>query len=253
MTGFARREASGPWGQLTCELRSVNHRYLEPGFRLPEELRGLEGELRQTLAKLLRRGKVDCTVHLRSAREAERELRIDEAALAQVLERVGDITGRVPGNELGNAIGVALGTIKVQINPMDVLRWPGVLQDSAPDTDALAAALRSLFADTARDLAAAREREGVRLREFVLQRLDGLAALLAAGRARAPEMRERLRTRLQTRLAELGATVDATRFEQEVALLLQRADVDEELDRLDAHLGEIRRVVDGDEAAGRRL
>ena len=70
MTGFARREASGPWGQLTCELRSVNHRYLEPGFRLPEELRGLEGELRQTLAKLLRRGKVDCTVHLRSAREA---------------------------------------------------------------------------------------------------------------------------------------------------------------------------------------
>ena len=245
MTGFARREASGPWGQLTCELRSVNHRYLEPGFRLPEELRGLEGELRQTLAKLLRRGKVDCTVHLRSAREAERELRVDEAALTRVLERVGDIAGRVPG--------VAIGTTNVQVDPIDVLRWPGVLQDSAPDTDALAAALRALFADTARDLAAAREREGLRLREFVLQRVDGLAALLTAGRARAPEMRERLRTRLQTRLAELGATVDATRFEQEVALLLQRADVDEELDRLDAHLGEIRRVVDGDEAAGRRL
>ena len=253
MTGFARREASGPWGQLTCELRSVNHRYLEPGFRLPEELRGLEGELRQTLAKHLRRGKVDCTVHLRSAREAERELRVDEAALARVLDRVGGIAGRIPGNGIGDTLGAALGIIKVQIDPMDVLRWPGVLQDSAPDTDALAVALRSLFSDTARDLAAAREREGARLREFVLQRLDALAALVATARTRAPELRERLRTRLQTRLAELGATVDAARFEQEVVLLLQRADVDEELDRLDAHLGEIRRVVDGDEAAGRRL
>jgi uncharacterized protein (TIGR00255 family) len=240
MTGFARREASGPWGQLTCELRSVNHRYLEPGFRLPEELRGLEGELRQLLAKQLRRGKVDCTLHLRAAREAERELRVDEATLKRVLERARDIASRAGGTA-------------VSLDPMDVLRWPGVLQDSAPDTDALAAACRALFTDTTRELAAAREREGTRLREFVLQRVDGLATLLAAGRARAPEMRERLRTRLQTRLTELGATVDATRFEQEVALLLQRADVDEELDRLDAHLAEIRRVVDGEEAAGRRL
>ena len=240
MTGFARREASGPWGQLTCELRSVNHRYLEPGFRLPEELRGLEGELRQTLAKLLRRGKVDCSVHLRSAREAERELRLDETALVRVLERAREVASRAGGSSMS-------------LDPLDVLRWPGVLQDSPPDTDALAAALRALFADTARDLVAAREREGGRLREFVLQRLDALGALVTTARTRAPELRERLRTRLQTRLTELGATVDAARFEQEVVLLLQRADVDEELDRLDAHLGEIRRVVDGDEAAGRRL
>jgi uncharacterized protein (TIGR00255 family) len=150
-------------------------------------------------------------------------------------------------------LGVVFGSTKAQIDPLDVLRWPGVLQDSAPDTDALAGALRALFTETVRELAAARAREGTRLREFVLQRLDGLTALVMAGRTRAPEMRERLRTRLQARLAELGATVDPARFEQEVALLLQRADVDEELDRLDAHLGEIRRVVDGDEAAGRRL
>ena len=120
MTGFARREASGPWGQLTCELRSVNHRYLEPGFRLPEELRGLEGELRQTLAKLLRRGKVDCTVHLRGAREAERELRVDEDALARVLKRVGEVADRMPG------LGVVLGSTKVQVDPLDVLRWPEI-------------------------------------------------------------------------------------------------------------------------------
>ena len=245
MTGFARRETSGPWGQLTCEVRSVNHRYLEPGFRLPEELRGLEGELRQTLPKLLRRGKVDCTVHLRATREAERELQVDEATLARVLERVGNIAGRVPG--------VAFGTTGVQVNPMDVLRWPGVLQDSAPDNDALTAAARALFTDSVRELVAMRAREGERLRDLVLQRCEALVGLIDAARTQLPELRDRARQRLQTRLAELGATVDATRFEQEVALLLQRADVDEELDRLDAHLAEIRRVLDGEEAGGRRL
>ncbi len=249
MTGFARRETSGPWGQLTCEVRSVNHRYLEPGFRLPEELRGLEGELRQTLPKLLRRGKVDCTVHLRATREAERELQVDEATLARVLERVADIADRASGAGLSTALGIT----KVQINPMDVLRWPGVLQDSAPDNDALTAAARALFTDSVRELVAMRAREGERLRDLVLQRCEALVGLIDAARTQLPELRDRARQRLQTRLAELGATVETTRFEQEVALLLQRADVDEELDRLDAHLAEIRRVLDGEEAGGRRL
>lgn len=240
MTGFARREASGPWGQLTCEVRSVNHRYLEPGFRLPEELRGLEGELRQTLPKLLRRGKVDCTVHLRATREAERELQVDEATLKRVLERVRDIASRAGGTA-------------VSLDPIDVLRWPGVLQDSAPDNDALAAATRALFKDSVHELVAMRAREGERLRELVLQRCEALVGLIGSARAQLPELLDRAHHRLQTRLVELGATVEATRFEQEVALLLQRADVDEELDRLDAHLAEIRRVLDGEEAGGRRL
>ena len=240
MTGFARRETSGPWGQLTCEVRSVNHRYLEPGFRLPEELRGLEGELRQTLPKLLRRGKVDCSVHLRATREAERELQVDEATLKRVLERVRDIASRAGGTA-------------VSLDPIDVLRWPGVLQDSAPDNDALAAATRALFKDSVHELVAMRAREGERLRELVLQRCEALVGLIGSARAQLPELRDRAHHRLQARLAELGATVEATRFEQEVALLLQRADVDEELDRLDAHLAEIRRVLDGEEAGGRRL
>ena len=240
MTGFARRETSGPWGQLTCEVRSVNHRYLEPGFRLPEELRGLEGELRQTLPKLLRRGKVDCTVHLRATREAERELQVDEATLKRVLERVRDIASRAGGTA-------------VSLDPIDVLRWPGVLQDSAPDNDALATATRALFKDSVHELVAMRAREGERLRELVLQRCEALVGLIGSARAQLPELRDRAHHRLQARLAELGTTVEATRFEQEVALLLQRADVDEELDRLDAHLAEIRRVLDGEEAGGRRL
>jgi len=244
MTGFARREASGPFGELTCELRSVNHRYLEPGFRLPEELRSLEGELRQLLGRELRRGKLDCTIHLRGAHRAERDLRIDEAALARLLERAGEIAERVPGDGFG---------IAVRLDPLEVLRWPGVLKDDAPDTDSLQAACRALFLDTVRELAAARLREGQRLRELIVQRCASLAALVSGLRARMPELRERLRSRLQERLAELGTSVDAARFEQELVLLLQRADVDEDRYRLDGQTTEIRRVIDADEAAGRRL
>ena len=162
---------------------------------------------------------------------------------------MADIADRASGAGLSTALGIT----KVQINPMDVLRWPGVLQDSAPDNDALTAAARALFTDSVRELVAMRAREGERLRDLVLQRCEALVGLIDAARTQLPELRDRARQRLQTRLVELGATVDATRFEQEVALLLQRADVDEELDRLDAHLAEIRRVLDGEEAGGRRL
>jgi uncharacterized protein (TIGR00255 family) len=247
MTGFARRQAGGDFGELTCELRSVNHRYLEPGFRLPEELRAIESELRQTLARELRRGKLDCTIHLRGSHQAERELRIDKAALDKLLERTGEIAKLVPSH-----VGIGLSAAS-RIDLLDVLRWPGVLKDDAPDSESLQGACRALFLDTVRDLAAARQREGQRLRELIEQRCTGLAALVGGLRARMPELRERLRTRLQERVTELGTTVDASRFEQEVVLLLQRADVDEELDRLEGHIVEIRRVIDADEAAGRRL
>jgi uncharacterized protein (TIGR00255 family) len=248
MTGFARREVSGPFGELTCELRSVNHRYLEPGFRLPEELRSLEGELRPRLAKELKRGKLDCTIHLRGSHQAERELRVDEATLQRLLKRTQEIAARLPG---GTLFGALLGTARV--DPLEVLRWPGVLRDNAPDTESLQGACRALFQETIKEMVAARRREGQRLRELIDQRCGSLAELVASLRARAPELQTRLRNRLQERLAELGTAVDAGRFEQEVALLLQRADVDEELDRLDGHIVEIRRVIEGDEAAGRRL
>ena len=244
MTGFARREASGPYGDLTCEMRSVNHRYLEPGFRLPEELRSLEGELRQILARELRRGKLDCTIHLRGAHQAERELRIDKAVLERLLAAVEEIGSKVPGDGLG---------VGVRVDPLDILRWPGVLKDDAPDTESLQGACRALFLETVRELAAARGREGQRLRELIVQRCDALAVIVTDLRTRMPELRARLRTRLQERVTELGTTVDAERFEQGLVLILQRADVDEELDRLDGHITEIRRIIDGTEAAGRRL
>jgi uncharacterized protein (TIGR00255 family) len=238
MTGFARRELAGAWGSLTCELRSVNHRYLEPGFRLPEELRPLESDLRQLLSKSLKRGKVDCTVHLRGAQAAERELRVDPGALARVAAAVRQVTSSVPGST---------------VDAVEILRWPGVIEAANPDSEALLVAGRTLFQQTLDDLGAMRAREGKRLGELIEQRCAALLGLVAQVRTRLPEIQTRIRTRLHERVAELMATIDRERVEQEVVLQLQRIDVAEELDRLGGHIEETRRVMTGGEAAGRRL
>ena len=239
MTGFARREVSGPWGSLVCELRSVNHRFLEAGFRLPDELRAVEGELRQRLAKELRRGKVDCVMTYRRAQAAQSGLEIDPLALEQLVARV---------REVASSLGE-----RHTVNVLDILRWPGVLRDDSEGGERLLAAVHGVFASALEDLAAARGREGVRLRELLEQRCSSLEELVTRVRARLPEVHARVRARLDERLAELQANIDKDRLEQELALLLQRLDVDEELDRVVGHITEIRHVVDGNEAAGRRL
>ena len=238
MTGFARRELTGPFGSLACELRSVNHRYLEPGFRLPEELRPLESELRQLLAKHLKRGKVDCTVHLRSVQAAERELRIDAAALSRVATAVNQVMVAVPG---------------ATADAVEVLRWPGVVETTSEGGEALLDAGRALFQQTLEDLGEMRLREGKRLGELIEQRCAGLAEIVTQVRARLPEIQTRVRTRLHERVAELLVNVDRDRVEQEIVLQLQRLDVAEELDRLTGHIEETRRVMAAREAAGRRL
>ena len=239
MTGFARREASGPWGSLVCELRSVNHRFLESGFRLPEELRSAETELRQTLARELKRGKVDCTLTYRAARESELALNIDSAALERVLARIREVSSALPERQT--------------VNVVDVLRWPGVIRDEGAAGEDLLAAAIQLFKTTVTELAATRAREGARLRELIEQRCTALEALVSQVRARLPEVQARIRARLIERLAELKAQIDQERLEQELAILLQRLDVEEEMDRLTGHVAEIRRVVSGNEPAGRRL
>jgi uncharacterized protein (TIGR00255 family) len=216
----------------------VNHRYLEPGFRLPEELRPLESDLRQLLSRNFKRGKIDCTMHLRSSLGPERELRIDAAALARVAAAIGQVSRELPG---------------ATVDAVEVLRWPGVVETTAPDAEALLAAARSLFQQTLDELGAMRLREGKRLGELIEQRCAGLAALVVQVRGRLPEIQARVRTRLHERVAELLASVDRDRIEQELVMQLQRLDVAEELDRLTGHIEETRRVMGGGEAAGRRL
>jgi uncharacterized protein (TIGR00255 family) len=239
MTGFARRESEGPWGTLACELRSVNHRYLEPGFRLPEELRATEGELRALLARELKRGKVDCTLHFRAAQGAERELTLDSETLDRLVERIHQVATRLP---VGHTVDV-----------LEVLRWPGVIRNDESGVESLIEAARQLFTAALQDLAAARAREGERLRVLIAQRCANLADLVAQVRTRVPEINARVRARLEERLIELGGQVDRDRVEQEIVMLLQRLDVSEELDRLVGHIEEARRVMAGSDAAGRRL
>jgi uncharacterized protein (TIGR00255 family) len=238
MTGFARREVSGPWGTLVCEIRSVNHRFLEAGFRLPDELRQTESELRQRLAKEVKRGKVDCSMSYRRLQGADSALEVDAQALERLTARVRDVAKLLPDHT---------------VNVLDILRWPGILRDDTNVGDDLLVTARTLFDETVEDLVGARAREGLRLRELLEQRCAALETLVAQVRRRLPEVQARIRAKLNERLAELQANIDRDRLEQELALMLQRLDVDEELDRLSGHIVEIRRIINGNEAAGRRL
>ena len=237
MTGFARRESSGSWGSLVCELRSVNHRFLEAGFRLPEELRAAEGELRQRLTQDVRRGKLDCTISYRPAQTAA-SLEVDALALERLTARIGELSRAYPA-----------GTV----NLLEVLRWPGILKDQSVAGEELLTAAREVFDAAVTDLCAARAREGHKLREILEQRCTALEALVRQVQGRLPEIQARLTGKMRERIKELAAGAEPDRLEQEVALLLQRLDVDEELERLSGHITEVRRVLAGHEPAGRRL
>jgi uncharacterized protein (TIGR00255 family) len=239
MTGFARREVASPFGSLVCELRSVNHRFLDATLRMPDSCRGIEPELRQALSRTLKRGKVDGTVSLRGGDTAAGGLEIDEAALERVLERLRVLSDAVRR--------------PAQLDLIELLRFPGVLRQDAVDSDAVYEQVRELFSATLADLAAARLREGERLSVLIEQRCGLLTDLIALIRAHLPEARAALRQRFDERLAELTVAADQDRIEQEILLLLQRSDIAEELDRLEGHIEETLRTLQGDEPAGRRL
>jgi uncharacterized protein (TIGR00255 family) len=243
MTGFARSETQVPAGTLVCELRSVNHRFLEAAIRLPEELRSLEGEFRAQLQKELRRGKVDGIFTYRGTAEAERSLTLDRSLvdrLAPLLGELAAVSQKTPG-------------VQLQVNLADLLRFPGVLREASTDPEALTQAARVLFAKALADLKSMRASEGSRLKALIEVRCGNLEGLVADVRARLPEVRAAIRARFAERLAELSLAVDAERLEQEIALIVQRMDVDEELDRLNGHIAETRKVIASPEAAGRRL
>jgi uncharacterized protein (TIGR00255 family) len=240
MTGFARRERQGPWGTLTCELRSVNHRYLELSLRLPEDLRGLENDARQLVSGALRRGKVDAGVYLRGAPAGGGALDLNRALIDQLVAGAGEVKA-IAGGTAGT------------LDPLDVLRWPGVIRDVERDVTPIATAAMELLRDTVADLNDARAREGARIRDMLAQRCEALRESVATVRARLPDVAARIRARVLERVAQLGTTVDSERLEQEIALLAYKMDVEEELDRLGSHLTETLQVLDSKEPAGRRL
>jgi uncharacterized protein (TIGR00255 family) len=238
MTGFARRERQFPWGSLAWELKTVNHRFLEMGFRLPEEFRAGEADFRQSVAASVRRGKVECSLHFRPA------------VLAGALEVDAELLASL--NERAKAIAAQAGPA-ARINALDLLRWPGVIRDASRDQAPMIAAAQGLLAEALTELARFRDSEGGRLRDALEQRCGGLVEFAARVADRLPEVRARMRTKLLERIAQLTSDVDHDRLEQELAILAQRLDVDEEIDRLRGHVAEVRKTFKGEEPAGRRL
>ena len=237
MTAFASGERATQWGTLGCELRSVNHRFLEIGVRLHDDLRALEPALRERIAARIGRGKLDLTLRLR-APEGGTALNLDPVRLRELGELAIDLSARFPG----------LHTEFAQL-----LQLPGVLQAPATDATALQAQALELLDGVLDEFIAAREREGAKLAAVIGARVEAIAAIAVQVRGLMPEIRAGQRARLEARLAELAQPADPGRLEQELVIWLQKLDVDEELDRLDTHVAEARRVLGLREAVGRRL
>ncbi|SDP59783.1 YicC/YloC family endoribonuclease [Ectopseudomonas guguanensis] len=238
MTAFARSEQATAHGTLSWELRSVNHRYLEPHLRLPEAFRDLEGAVREALRQGLSRGKVECT--LRFAEEsAGKPLQVDADRARQLIAAAEQVA--------------ALIQQPAPLNPLEVLAWPGVLVADSADPQALNAAALKLFDQALGELKAGRAREGAELAKLLNERLDSILEEVAALRELVPQMLAGQRQKIETRFAEMQAELDPQRLEQELVLLAQKSDVAEELDRLSTHVSEVRRVLKAGGAAGRRM
>jgi uncharacterized protein (TIGR00255 family) len=239
MTAFARREGETPWGVLVWELRTVNHRYLEISPRLPEDFRVLESQVRDRISAALQRGKVDCQLRFQSLAQQSPDFALNKELISRLVTATAEVDRMLDQ--------------PAAVNALDILRWPGVIQAPQPDYEQLAAAALKILDEALAELSATRAREGAKLKELILQRCQGVAAQAAAAGQRLPEVRARLREKLTARLAEVKAELDPMRIEQEMVLLAQRLDVEEELDRLAAHLAEVKRILNQPGPAGRRL
>lgn len=238
MTAFAASERAATGGSLSCELRAVNHRYLELSVRLPEELRTIETTLRERVAAKISRGKVDLGIRYRPAAASVGELKVNERLLAQLAELGQATAARFPS---------------LQVNLTQLLQFPGVLEVAELDQAGLQAEALALFDATAAEFVAARAREGEKLAVVMRERLDGIERIVGQIRRWLPDIRAALRAKLENKLADLKLPLEPGRLEQEVVLNLQKIDVDEELDRLTSHVAEARRVLALPEAVGRRL
>lgn len=237
MTAFAAGERNTPWGTLGCELRAVNHRFLELGVRLPDDLRAVEPAMRERISARISRGKLDLSLRLRSG-DSEDTLQLNPTRVAHLAAMGRNLQEHFPA---------------LRVELVDLLQFPGVLQSNAADPAALHAEALSLLDEVLAQFIEARAREGANLAANILERVDAIARHAADARTLMPAIRAGQKQKLVNRLADLPQPLDPGRFEQELVMALQRLDVDEELDRLDSHIVELRRVLGQKEAVGRRM
>lgn len=239
MTAFSRREARVDGATLGWELRSVNHRYLEPGIRLPDSLRDLEPAVREALRKRLSRGKIECTLRLGGIDDAPTEIKVNANALAALMQAVNRVA--------------QLAKQPIAIDPTEVLRWPGVTAARELDNETLSKQAWQLFEATLDEFIAAREREGKELALLINQRLDTILREAERVRIAIPQIIDAQKQKLRARVEEVVSSPDRDRLEQEIILLASRIDVAEELDRLTTHVAEVRRCLKEGGSVGRKL
>ena len=239
MTAYGRGEHSGDWGEASCEIRTVNHRYLDISLRLPEELRLLEQVIRERISDRLKRGKVDCSIRFEQSEISNGALPVNQDLLTKVIE-----TAEKASAQLKTASPV---------NPLELLRWPGVLDRDVPDPEAITAPLLELVDQTLDAVIDTRQREGEKIRTMILERCQSAKENVSTVRELMPTILDNIREKLTQRVQELSNEFDNERLEQELLLLSQKMDVAEEMDRLDAHIDEVTRVLDQEGPVGRRL
>lgn len=237
MTGYARREVTGDWGSATWEIRSVNQRYLETYWRMPENFRGLEPQLRDKIRKQLQRGKVENNLRFEPGQSQNDELTLNQDLAKKIIQNAEWVQQQAGG----------------QINPLDILRWPGVMETPEQDVDAISQELLKLWQATLTDFIASRASEGEKIQAMIEARLDAITEQATFVRSRLPQIIEWQRDKLRTRLTEVAEELDENRLEQEIVLLAQKLDVAEELDRLDAHVTETHNILKKGGTCGRRL
>ena len=238
MTAFARRELKAEWGSAVWEIRSVNQRFLETYFRLPEQFRALEPVLRERFRKKLQRGKVECALRFTANESAVGKLSLNEELAKQLLHAADWVQSH------GQSSGV---------NPVDILRWPGVIAAEETDMDSIQGAILEELDRTLDDFISARASEGENLKVMIEQRLDAIEVESAKVQQRMPEIVQWQKDKILSRFEEAKLELDEGRIEQEMILLAQKVDVAEELDRLNAHVGETRNILAKGGAVGRRL
>lgn len=238
MTGFARKQIKGDWGTAVWEIRSVNQRYLETYFRLPEQFRGLETKLKESFKKRLQRGKIECALRFEGADSSQQGLEMNQELASQLIKNAQWVA-----EQAGNAT----------INPIDILKWPGVMQAPEQDVDAITIELMAGFEATLTDFIDARANEGANLAILIEQRLTAISAQVALVRGYMPDIQVWQKSRILKKFEDAKVDLDSTRVEQELVLLAQKSDVAEELDRLESHVSEAYNVLKKGGAVGRRL
>ena len=239
MTAFARQQSTLETGEIIWELRSLNSRYLEVFLKLPEEWRPLEAQLRDRAHQHLKRGKVECSLKFRRLATRVPTFQLNEG----IARALADLSNRLARLDMGISA----------LRSIDILRWPGVVEEQEQDLGLAYAGVLASFDQVLKDLDAARQREGTRLRELLSERCRQIGTHVSTVRTVLPEIQKGLTRRLKQRLDELEIKADPARFEQELVFQLQRLDVSEELDRLEGHLSEVQRTLASHDASGRRL